>query len=74
MELAATLMWTTHINLTPMYFNKAEGCYEYTLMGSLCGHFSQTFFKKLYLKKAEVFTSMNNTEKSKIYSRNRTNF
>lgn len=30
MKLAATLVWTTHyINLTPMYFNKAEGCYKY---------------------------------------------
>lgn len=28
MELAATRVWTTHINLTPMYFNKAEGCYR----------------------------------------------
>lgn len=28
MELAATLVWGTHINLTPMYFNKAEGCYR----------------------------------------------
>lgn len=28
MELAATPVWTTHINLTPMYFNKAEGCYR----------------------------------------------
>lgn len=29
MELAATLVWETHyINLTPMYFNKAEGCYR----------------------------------------------
>lgn len=31
MEAAATLTWRTHyINLTPMYFNKAEGCYKYT--------------------------------------------
>lgn len=29
MKLAATLMWGTHINLTPVYFNKAEGCYKY---------------------------------------------
>lgn len=28
MELAATRVWETHINLTPMYFNKAEGCYR----------------------------------------------
>lgn len=28
MELAATPVWATHINLTPMYFNKAEGCYR----------------------------------------------
>lgn len=31
MELAATRVWGTHhINLTPMYFNKAEGCYRST--------------------------------------------
>lgn len=41
MELAATLMWRTHINLTPMYFNKAEGCYKYTPVVLLCGHFSK---------------------------------
>lgn len=40
MELAATLMWRTHyINLTPMYFNKAEGCYKYRASVLLCGHF-----------------------------------
>lgn len=39
MELAATLMWRTHyINLTPMYFNKAEGCYKYKPGVLLCGH------------------------------------
>lgn len=37
MELAATLEWRTHyINLTPMYFNKAEGCYKYTACVSFC--------------------------------------
>lgn len=40
MELAATLTWRTHyINLTPMYFNKAEGCYKYTPSVLLCGHY-----------------------------------
>lgn len=41
MELAATLMWRTHyVNLTPMYFNKAEGCYKYTIPALLlCGHY-----------------------------------
>lgn len=37
MELAATLMWRTHyINLTPMYFNKAEGCYKYAPCVCFC--------------------------------------
>lgn len=41
MELAATLTWRTHyINLTPMYFNKAEGCYKHTIPALLlCGHY-----------------------------------
>lgn len=43
MELAATLMWRTHyINLTPMYFNKAEGCYKYDPSVLLCGHYIKT--------------------------------
>lgn len=47
MELAATLTWRTHyINLTPMYFNKAEGCYKYKPSVLLCGHY---FFKKNFI-------------------------
>lgn len=40
-ELAATLAWKTHyINPTPMYFNKAEGCYKYCVCAQ-CVLFSQ---------------------------------
>lgn len=52
MELAATLMWRTHyINLTPMYFNKAEGCYKYNprvCLWSLLHSFKKK--KQLYYK------------------------
>lgn len=68
MELAATLMWRTHyINLTPMYFNKAEGCYKYTLSVLLCGYFfidsvsilpKSNFITNFTIKPENVFTSM----------------
>ena len=29
MKVAATRMWRTHVNLSPMYFNKTERCYKH---------------------------------------------
>lgn len=59
MELAATLMWRTHyINLTPMYFNKAEGCYKYNPRVCLWSLLHSFLKKKLYYKwttKAQCF-------------------
>lgn len=59
MELAATLMWRTHyINLTPMYFNKAEGCYKYNPRVCLWSLLHSFFKKKTLLqmnKKSSVF-------------------
>lgn len=58
MELAATLMWRTHyINLTPMYFNKAEGCYKYNPRVCLWS-LLHSFLKKTLLQmnnKSSVF-------------------
>lgn len=64
MELAATLMWRTHINLTPMYFNKAEGCYKYNPSVLLCGHYFREIscdhsLKKTFITKEQKKFSFN---------------
>lgn len=60
MELAATLVWTTHyINLTPMYFNKAEGCYKYdSVVLLLCSSLTD---EDLSLKKKQTFIKNNSS-------------
>lgn len=67
MEAAATLTWRTHyINLTPMYFNKAEGCYKYTPVLP-CAHFSSGNITSFWFLETllqitnsnSLFTSMN---------------
>lgn len=47
--MAATPVWTTRINLTPMYFNKAEGCYR----NDSCVA-AMLFFSSLTIKQLDV--------------------